>query len=95
MAYLIISDCNSCGACEPECPNSAISMGDDFYIIRTESCTECVGFHNAPQCAAACPVDACEPDADHVETEAALIEKAQRLHPDENYSGKIPSHFRV
>ena len=28
MAYKITDDCISCGACEPECPNSAISEGE-------------------------------------------------------------------
>ncbi|MGK5090057.1 YfhL family 4Fe-4S dicluster ferredoxin [Bdellovibrionota bacterium FG-2] len=93
MSYKIISDCNNCGACEPECPNNAISPGDDTYVIKVESCTECVGFHDAPQCAAVCPVDACVTDPAHAETEAALLEKAKKLHPGKDYSGKIPSHF--
>ncbi len=34
MAMLIISDCINCGACEPECPNEAISAGDPIYVDR-------------------------------------------------------------
>ena len=29
----------------------------DLYYIVTDKCTECVGFHDEPQCAAVCPVD--------------------------------------
>ncbi|MFA5451537.1 MAG: 4Fe-4S binding protein, partial [Dehalococcoidales bacterium] len=28
MAYKITDDCISCGACETECPNNAISEGE-------------------------------------------------------------------
>lgn len=59
MALKITDDCNSCGACEPECPNHAISEGDDYFVIDAEKCTECVGFNAKPQCADVCPVDAC------------------------------------
>ena len=93
MAYKITSDCNNCGACEPECPNTAIAMGSDLFEIATEKCTECVGFHGVPQCAAVCPVDACITDPAHVETEAALIARAKQLHPEKDFSGKVPSHF--
>ncbi|HJX03845.1 MAG TPA: 4Fe-4S binding protein, partial [Dehalococcoidia bacterium] len=43
MAYKITDDCISCGACESECPNSAISEGDSTYVIDPTKCTECVG----------------------------------------------------
>ena len=34
MAYVISDDeCISCGACEAECPVSAISAGDGKYVI--------------------------------------------------------------
>ena len=33
MAYKISDDCISCGACEAECPVSAISEGDGKYEI--------------------------------------------------------------
>ncbi|NPV84982.1 MAG: YfhL family 4Fe-4S dicluster ferredoxin [Anaerolineae bacterium] len=57
MAMKIGEDCISCGACEPECPVQAISAGDSIYIIDPNVCVECVGYHDAPQCAAVCPVD--------------------------------------
>ncbi|MGB9005042.1 MAG: 4Fe-4S binding protein, partial [Candidatus Aminicenantales bacterium] len=43
MAYMITEECINCGACEPECPNQAISAGDALYIIDPNRCTECVG----------------------------------------------------
>ncbi len=63
MAYQIIAaNCTSCGACELECPNEAISMGSFVYVIDPEKCTECQGFHEQPQCASVCPVmDTCVP----------------------------------
>ena len=53
---------------------------DDIYFIVTDKCTECVGFHEEPQCAAVCPVDCCVPDEDHVESEESLREKKAFLH---------------
>jgi ferredoxin len=63
MAYQIIASlCTSCGACELDCPNSAISMGSFVYVIDPNKCTECKGFHDQPQCASVCPVpDTCVP----------------------------------
>lgn len=58
MAYKILtSQCSVCGACEFECPNGAIKMKGDTYIIDAAKCTECEGQADAPQCAAVCPVD--------------------------------------
>lgn len=53
---------------------------DDFYFIVTDKCTECVGFHDEPQCAAVCPVDCCVPDEDNVETEEQLLHKKSLMH---------------
>lgn len=60
MAYHITEECISCGACETECPNQAISEGDDTYVIDAAKCTECEGFFDSPQCADVCPVEACQ-----------------------------------
>jgi ferredoxin len=79
MAYKITEECINCGACEPECPNQAISAGDDIYVIEPEKCTECVGHHDASQCAAVCPVDCCVPDPDHKETREELMAKFHKL----------------
>ncbi|MEK6704647.1 MAG: YfhL family 4Fe-4S dicluster ferredoxin [Bdellovibrionota bacterium] len=94
MSYKITADCNNCGACEPECPNNAITAGDDIYIINADLCTECVGFHATPQCAAVCPVESCVTDPDHPESESDLLTKAKKIHPEKDFSGNIPSHFR-
>ncbi|MBN2192502.1 MAG: YfhL family 4Fe-4S dicluster ferredoxin [Polyangiaceae bacterium] len=100
MATHITEDCINCGACEPECPNSAISEGDDIYVIDPDLCTECVGFYDQEACQAVCPVECCLPDPDNVETEAKLMERALRLHPDHAELGQraaandYPSRFR-
>ena len=115
MAIKITDECINCGACEPECPNTAIYEGGaewkfsdgtslkgnytgknsgvqvdatkenepvdmDIYFIVTDKCTECVGFHDEPQCAAVCPVDCCIPDENFVEERTSLLEKKDSLH---------------
>ena len=115
MAIKITDECINCGACEPECPNTAIYEGGaewkfsdgtslkgnytgknsgvqvdatkenepvemDVYLIVTDKCTECVGFHDEPQCAAVCPVDCCIPDENFVEERTSLLEKKDSLH---------------
>ena len=116
MAIIITDECINCGACEPECPNTAIYEGGaewkysdgtsltgmittldgddvvaddekepvdmDVYYIVPDKCTECVGFHDEPQCAAVCPVDCCIDDEDHRESEDALIAKKDFMHVD-------------
>jgi ferredoxin len=79
MAYKITEECINCGACEPECPNQAISVGDEIYIIDPEKCTECVGHYDTSQCASVCPVDSCVPDPEHKESRDALMAKYRRL----------------
>jgi ferredoxin len=55
-------------------------VSDEYYYIVSDKCTECVGFHEEPQCAAVCPVDCCVPDPDVVENEEVLLDKKSRLH---------------
>jgi ferredoxin len=64
---------------DSEAPQPAVSA--DFYYIVTDKCTECVGFHDEPQCASVCPVDCCVPDPDHVESKEELTVKKDTLHP--------------
>lgn len=52
----------------------------DVYYIVTDKCTECVGFHDEPQCAAVCPVDCCVDDPDHRESEEQLRAKKDFMH---------------
>ena len=114
MAIIITDDCINCGACEPECPNTAIYEGaakwrfsdgtgivgglkhptageinadkeneaisPDLYFIVPEKCTECIGFHEEPQCAAVCPVDCCIPDLNNIESSSQLLEKQKLMH---------------
>ncbi|MCH2224590.1 MAG: 4Fe-4S dicluster domain-containing protein [Crocinitomicaceae bacterium] len=114
MAIIITDECINCGACEPECPNTAIYEGGaewkysdgtsltgmittldgndlvadddqepidmDVYYIVPDKCTECVGFHDEPQCAAVCPVDCCVDDDNYVESEDELVAKKDFMH---------------
>ncbi|HUJ01494.1 MAG TPA: YfhL family 4Fe-4S dicluster ferredoxin [Usitatibacter sp.] len=79
MALKITDQCINCDVCEPVCPNGAISMGEDIYVIDAARCTECVGHFDKPQCQEVCPVDCIPPDPDHVESREALLEKFRRL----------------
>jgi len=79
MALLITDDCINCDVCEPECPNGAISQGDQIYVIAPSLCTECVGHYDEPQCVEVCPVDCIIKDPAHVEDQSALMEKFKKL----------------
>ncbi len=79
MALIITDECINCGACEPECPNDAITAGDEIYIIDVDKCTECVGHFDESQCAEVCPVDCCVPDPDNKESKEELMEKYKKL----------------
>ena len=106
---MITSECINCGACEPECPNTAIYQGgvewqapdggmhpalsNDIFYIVPEKCTECVGFHDQEACAAVCPVDCCVPNPDIPETQDVLLARARTLHPDKTIADDAPSRF--
>ncbi len=94
MATMITGDCINCGACEPECPNNAISQGDPVYKIDPLLCTECVGFHDYEACAAVCPVDVCVTDPNNIESEEVLIARARALHPETDFGANFQSRFR-
>lgn len=82
MAVMIVEEnCIGCAACEPECPNGAIFLPKEgVYAIIPDKCTECVGFHDEPQCAGVCPVDeTCIPDPNHQESREELLAKKARL----------------
>ncbi len=80
MAYMITAECISCDACVSECPNQAISQGEDIYVIDAERCSECVPEHDQQQCAAVCPVECCVTDPNHQETRDQLEEKYKKVH---------------
>jgi ferredoxin len=94
MATMITEDCINCGACEPECPNNAISQGPTVFVIDPKLCTECVGFHDYEACAAVCPVDVCVTDPNNIESEETLIARARQLHPEVNFPENFESRFR-
>lgn len=79
MALLITDECINCDVCEPECPNDAITQGDEIYVIDPALCTECVGHYDEPQCVEVCPVDCIPKDPDNEETEEELRAKYERL----------------
>src|SRR5262249_1008821 len=109
MATMITSECINCGACEPECPNTAIYQGgvewelngakhpalvaETFYIVP-EKCTECVGFFDHEACAAVCPIDCYIPNPDIPESETLLLARAKQLHPEQEFPGDFPSRFK-
>lgn len=75
MALFITDECINCDVCEPECPNEAISQGEEYYVIDPKRCTECVGHFATPQCVEVCPVSCIIPDPKHPETKEALQRK--------------------
>ena len=79
IALMITDECNNCDVCEPECPNDAISMGTEIYVIDPVKCTECVGHFDVPQCREVCPVDCIPVNADHVESKEQLRLKYSAL----------------
>ncbi|WP_305909149.1 YfhL family 4Fe-4S dicluster ferredoxin [Methylomarinum sp. Ch1-1] len=79
MSLLIDDECINCDVCEPECPNGAISQGEEIYVIDPNLCTECVGHHDTPQCVEVCPVDCIDKDPDVVEDHDSLYQKYLKL----------------
>jgi len=75
MSLIITDECINCDVCEPECPNSAITQGDEIYEIDPNLCTECVGHYDEPQCVEVCPVDCIPKDESNVETKEQLMDK--------------------
>lgn len=79
MALLIDDSCINCDMCEPECPNQAITMGEEIYEIDPDRCTECVGHYDKPTCVSVCPIDCIDPDPNHVESQDELLVKFAEL----------------
>lgn len=79
MALMITDACINCDVCEPECPNDAISQGEEIYVIDPNKCTECVGHFDEPQCQQVCPVDCIPLDPQHFESRDELTHKYARL----------------
>lgn len=79
MALMITDECINCDVWEPECPNEAISPGDEIYLIDPDKCTECIGHYHQPQCQQVCPVDCIPLDPERPESREQLREKYHRL----------------
>ncbi|MDB5979422.1 MAG: fdx 1 [Pseudomonas sp.] len=75
MSLIITDDCINCDVCDPECPNEAISQGEEIYVINPNLCTECVGHYDEPQCQQVCPVDCIPLDENHFESKDDLMAK--------------------
>ena len=106
---MITAECINCGACDPECPNTAIYQGgvewlapdgsmhaalsNDIFYIVPEKCTECVGFYDQEACAKVCPVDCCVPNPEIPEAESLLLARARTLHPEKTIPDDSPSRF--
>ncbi|ASK79627.1 ferredoxin [Paraphotobacterium marinum] len=76
MSLLITDKCINCDMCEPECPNEAISMGENIYEINKNLCTQCVGHYDMPTCQDVCPIKNCIIiNPDHKESREELYDK--------------------
>lgn len=58
MALQIVEPCVNCWACFEVCPNEAIYADTPHFLVDEGKCTECLGDHADPQCAAICPIEA-------------------------------------
>ena len=79
MSLLITEECINCDVCEPECPNGAITQGEEIFNIDPALCTECVGHFQTSQCIEVCPVDCIINDPDHAESKDQLQQKYLQL----------------
>jgi len=79
MSLIITDECINCDVCEPECPNEAITPGDEIYEIDPVKCTECIGHYDEPQCVLVCPVDCIPKDEENEESQAELEAKYELL----------------
>ena len=52
MAHSISTECIQCGACEAECPNSAIAEEDGGFVVDSAKCEDC------GDCVDVCPTNA-------------------------------------
>ncbi|VAY02357.1 putative ferredoxin-like protein YfhL [Arsenophonus endosymbiont of Aleurodicus dispersus] len=86
MSLLITHNCINCDMCEPECPNAAISIGEEVYQINPNLCTECIGHYDKPNCQSVCPINnTIIKNSNNIETKEQLWDKFVLLH----YANKI------
>ncbi|MCB1916276.1 MAG: 4Fe-4S binding protein [Rhodocyclaceae bacterium] len=56
MALTIVqAECTSCGDCKPVCPTQSITDKGGIFKIDPDTCTECDGEFDEPQCLSVCP----------------------------------------
>ncbi len=79
MSVVITNQCITCGACEWECPNEAISPGIPRPVVNQSLCTECYGFFGESQCIVVCPVTAI---VVYPEPVGELSRRFKTTHPD-------------
>ena len=79
MALMITDECINWDVCEPECPNNAISQGEEIYEIDPNLCTECVGHFETSQCVEVCPVECIPVNPDYRESNDVLLERYHYL----------------
>jgi len=79
VSLIITDECINCDVCEPECPNEAITQGEEIYEINLDKCTECVGHYDEPQCQIVCPVECIPHDEGNVESHQSLVVKYEKL----------------
>ena len=53
--YVVEEECISCGDCEPVCPTMSVYEDKIVFKITKETCTECEGDYDEPQCVVAIP----------------------------------------
>ncbi len=87
MAVIITDTCISCAACIDECPVEAIvddddnPTGEDIYYVHADKCVECVGYHDVPACAEACPTEGCIQWDDVVDGQPAAENRGEKGTP--------------
>ncbi|MBT8440389.1 MAG: 4Fe-4S binding protein [Gammaproteobacteria bacterium] len=60
MALQIVAQlCTACADCEPVCPTDSIVPHKGLFKIITDTCTECEGEFDDPQCLDVCMEDDC------------------------------------
>lgn len=79
MSLFITEECINCDVCEPECPNKAISQGEDIYEINPDLCTQCLGHYDEPQCQIVCPVACIDLDPNKIESDEQLLDKYKKI----------------
>lgn len=79
MALMITDECINCDVCEPECPNQAITQGEEIYEINPNLCTECVGHFETSQCVEVCPVECIIVDPAFQESKEILLRRYHHL----------------